>query len=435
MNAVHAVDRYSPIYLGTDFAGRDVSFSFQDAVNFSMLVAGMSGSGKTHGIRRLVREYCLRGITVMMLDTQGDLCRGEKRVPDEIRHDITFKYGSGGATLNPLRIDVSNNMGGYHVTVEDVVEIFRIVKRGQLGDRQTGDLRQLVIDCYAKRGIQQRDPSTWSEPAPTWTEFHTFVKEIMGGGHSRIDPSLYLRLEEVAAGLALDQDWIEKKLTAEQLVRDPDRLGETSLNWLQEGLADELDRIASKEAPGEHRYDWKRLDSIEQTIRGMANSGLFGDESVRPKLGKVNVFDLSSLRLEHKQAMIRILLDRIFYAAVRMTGDDLNPPVPHTMIVLDEAKYAVAGAKGALSPLNRISTEGRKFGLGALCGVQHLKQLNTDLRSNISTKLLLHMEETYWPEAMKIMRVTEAEMRQIKPRSDGLFKFNDQATRAVHLQR
>lgn len=427
-------DRYSPILIGRDFAGREAVYNFSEVVNFSTLIAGMSGSGKSHLIRRLVREFWAHGVTPMVLDTQGDLCRGDNRIPDDIRHDIIFRYGSGGATLNPLRIDTGDNMGGFHITVEDVVEIVRVSKGRNLGDRQAADLRQLIIDCYEHHGIMQRDPSTWGMTPPTWGEFHEFVKNLLINGQAQIDEPLAARLHELAADLNKNADWKSGAITAADLVRDTDAIGTKSLQWIQDGLAIELTRIAKEEAEGRyHRFDKNRLESLEHTIRDMANSGLFGDECIRPKASKVNVFDLSALRDTHKLAMFRILLDRTFFSCVRMAGKNLNPPVPSTVVILDEAKYAVASATGMLSPLNRIATEGRKYGLGMVCGVQHLGQLNTDLSANFAAKFVMHMESVFWNDAMRLMRVTEAELESIKPRSDALYKYNAAPTRAVHL--
>ena len=185
---------------------------------------------------------------------------------------------------------------------------------------------------------------------------------------------------------------------------------------------------------------WKTdtLDSLADTIRSMVESSLFtrgvdDPQLVKgPRKGKINVYRLSNLSYVHQKTMIHILLTRIYNASMRMCKQ-LNPETPDTYLVLDEGRYAKEAAKNPMSPLNVIMGGSRKFGLGAIIGVQGPEQISNDMAQNFATKFILACAEAGYADAKKYFNLPPARMKKITPKKDALVSINSDPFELVRL--
>jgi len=419
-----AVDqmRHSPIPLGRYDDGSEASLSFPDVVNPHVLIAGKSGTGKTYIIRELVRHYYERGITTMVLDTQGDIVSGNEQIPDEAKNVLAFQYGGGDASVNPLRIHEPPERGGAYTAIEDTLETVRIL-RPNIGQRQLADLRHLIIGCYRAYGINIDDPSTWDKEGPDWHGFEAHVRELVS----------YMDLG-VPSLLAENFQEQVRKTRSSKAYKEEGKFPDGVSEWAVKFFRSVVDQDWSTDPEAGRLRSAERVASLHDLIEATLQSGLFGQDRLRLRPGCINIFDLSALRSHDLQAMIRVLLDRAFTLSVRRC-ERLNPVLPWLSVVLDEAKHAISTGRGPMSPVNRIATEGRKFGVGMICGVQYPQQLNEATRNAFATTVALPVESHRWKEVERMMRVSSSALSSLTPRSTALLKLNEESGRRVHLFR
>lgn len=177
------------------------------------------------------------------------------------------------------------------------------------------------------------------------------------------------------------------------------------------------------------------LASLSATTHGMMSSRLFSGADVRPGRGCINHYGLHSLGQRDQLAMIRILLTKVFSRAqTTCPTDQLNSGVPSEFIVLDEGKIAAAASTDdQMSAINRIATEGRKYGLGMITGVQSPDHVTDEMRTNFASKFVLSVDPGAIGDLKRQLGVPPERMRQIQPRRDALVSLNGGAYIPVHL--
>lgn len=152
--------------------GKPVAFDSDSAVNAHMLVAGPSGTGKTHQLNRIIFALAEQGARVIVIDPHGDLgepgdierLRG-RPFPGGLVQTVKFgeqtRYG-----LPPLDV-VDDPEGGPRRRANSFVSLME--RQGALGARQRTALFRLLMDLYRRHGFHAEDPRTWSldfDPRP-----------------------------------------------------------------------------------------------------------------------------------------------------------------------------------------------------------------------------------------------------------------------------
>jgi hypothetical protein len=94
------------------------------------------------------------------------------------------------------------------------------------------------------------------------------------------------------------------------------------------------------------------------------------------------------------------------------------------MVVLDEGKLAGALIDDTLAPLNRIATEGRKYGLALLMGVQSPRHLSDDAFDNFAMTLLLKVSHNAQERIGRLFKIKESMLQAVKPRKEALYSLN-----------
>lgn len=459
MSSMHAgghLDAFSPVTIGPSLKGANVQLHLQRLSNPHYLVSGMSGSGKSHLIRNLIARLNRRGLTSHIIELHPDMSYndfvsagcGEHVSPDDFNY-LNFDYVDGDASVNILQFNPNAESGGVYMAIQDVLDVARLFNPS-LGSRQVTCLQKLLEYTYSRKGIQHSDPATWVDQTNPRnpTGHHPTL-------HDLLDSLIEIR-RAIASGLGSDVfSEVEKmrrqakklKRTIDSGVLEPDDQAEKQedlekrFESLKESVNATLHREIFGEGEGEPFYQgWKTdtLDSLADTIRSMVESSLFtrgidDPQSVKgPKKGKINVYRLSNLSYVHQKTMIHILLTRIYNASMRMCKQ-LNPETPDTYLVLDEGRYAKEAAKSPMSPLNVIMGGSRKFGLGAIIGVQGPEQISNDMAQNFATKFILACSEAGYADAKKYFNLPPARMKKITPKQDALVSINSDPFELVRL--
>ena len=146
--------------------GQKIAFDSRSAVNGHMLVAGPSGSGKSHQLNRMILELAEQGAKqLFVIDIHGDLADFSDlqpfratSIPDNLVQTIKFgeqtRFG-----LPPLDL-LDDPEGGPRKRANAFISLME--RQGALGPKQKTALFRLVIDLYHRHGFIADDPSTWS---------------------------------------------------------------------------------------------------------------------------------------------------------------------------------------------------------------------------------------------------------------------------------
>lgn len=158
--------------LGSEhLASRPVVWAPGRQSNGFLLVLGASGSGKTETLKVLGASIHRFGVPVLTFDFHGDVV---------FPGTSSTLLSSGSASvvgLNPMEIDAhsAEESGLYDQRASLRAMIQRAVP--SLGHRQSSILREAFEEAYARAGIEDDDPGTWSKPAPTFVVVQGILEE------------------------------------------------------------------------------------------------------------------------------------------------------------------------------------------------------------------------------------------------------------------
>ena len=146
--------------------GQTIAFDSWKAVNGHMLVAGPSGTGKSHQLNRMILNLAEQGAKqVFVIDIHGDLADFDDLkpfrntpIPNNLVQSIKFgeqtRFG-----LPPLDL-LNDPEGGPRKRANAFINLME--RQGALGPKQKTALFRLVIDLYKRHGFMIDDPRTWT---------------------------------------------------------------------------------------------------------------------------------------------------------------------------------------------------------------------------------------------------------------------------------
>ncbi|HEY2933698.1 MAG TPA: hypothetical protein VGK99_18325 [Acidobacteriota bacterium] len=95
-------------------------------------------------------------------------------------------------------------------------------------------------------------------------------------------------------------------------------------------------------------------------------------------------------------------------------------------LVVDESKLCTPAAKDSpMAALNRIATEGRKFGLGLIISSQFVGHLGRDVVVNTFTKIVMKTDKTEIAPTARKFRIEESALVSLQKPGDALINFAD----------
>ena len=140
--------------------------------NFSFLVTGDSGAGKSQTIRVLIDAACRSQLPTLIFDFKGDYLDQEFTEPLGLE---VVNLRRPGLPFNPLRPPPRGHSGAQ--PSEHAYEMAGLLRRVYgLGDVQERKIRTAINDTYQDVGLNPRD---WVEPEHvTWPSFEDVVNKL-----------------------------------------------------------------------------------------------------------------------------------------------------------------------------------------------------------------------------------------------------------------
>lgn len=463
---------------GARRSGRELPVEWDPArlANPHIMLAGMSGAGKTHTIRKLIASMQAStsvALRVHVFDVHGDI------LIDRASSVMFSEQSQSG--LNPLRVSPNPHYGGLRKQIQLFIGTINQVSSSPLGVKQVSVIRNLLYDVYAMHGFLADDPTTWSVNPD-----HEVL--IDGGADNR----LYLNVprDDKDAAKALGARWDPDKskmlwwIPADQYKGSitkwlPKTIGRTNptvsevlvyaRRLLQMSfLGADQESVANLELF--HRaavaYQRKALDQAKLGERAWSDVALTeavdkaGQRAVTSYADYVESVstgvELENLMKYDSTDVLKSVVDRL--ENLVGTGLFKNKPLPFSSAApvwhyqLDalrteeqkmfvffrlEELWAQARARGhsdevrdvfildefgrystaAQDPdhiINVLARESRKYGIALVVAGQNPEAFSDDLASSIGTKVILGVDESYWRSLTSKMRIEDTLLQWIK---------------------
>jgi hypothetical protein len=166
-----------PVLIGSSYDGTDVFWApYREPPkhlnNFSVMVTGDAGSGKTQTIRVLIDAACREGLAVTLFDFKADYC--DPVFAEPLGIDVVDVRATG-LPFNPLQPPPRGSSGVQ--PVEHAYEVAGVLARVfRLGAVQQGLLRDAIAAVYESYGINPRE---WIDPASvSWPAFDLVLERL-----------------------------------------------------------------------------------------------------------------------------------------------------------------------------------------------------------------------------------------------------------------
>ena len=153
--------------------------------NHHLGIAGGSGTGKTWWLKKLIAQLP-PDVEVDIFDWHGDIEIDGPEITT-CRFSTSTKYG-----YNPLILNTDPEHGGVRRGVQDVIDAMNSTSI-KLGPKQEFCLRNLLLDTYAKRGLQENQPESWAKRIANRTE----IERMKAAGDQAGLYSVYPTIEDV----------------------------------------------------------------------------------------------------------------------------------------------------------------------------------------------------------------------------------------------
>lgn len=457
----------------------EVTWRECEVVNPHILLVGMSGAGKTHNLRRMVKQLVSSAedsIRVHVFDVHGDI-----DIPDASTVMFSEQTSFG---LNPLIINPDPHHGGVRKRIQSFISILNRARA--LGAKQENVIRNLLTDLYAAHGFLLNDPGTW--PVDTSQTDIDIVD-----GRLYLDVPFTEEEDARSIGVNLDRErkgwWVSTELYTGPITRWPprhtgrrhltmnDMLNHARLVQKRVFLGANQSAVIALEAfqRAARGYQKRMVDSIKRSSNnngaGMPN-GMKVDPEAQEAMEKAGQKAIESYT-EYVQAVktgselddymrfdsaavLKSVVDRLENLnSVGIFRSQL-PPFDHSSPVwryhlkalsMEERKLFVlfrleelflnAVQRGEQKQIrdviildeahafcdddeeniiNTIAREARKFGLSLIAASQAPNHFTEDFLTSVGTKVVLAIDESYWDGASRKLRLNVKALEWIKPR-------------------
>lgn len=450
-----------------------VSWDPMGAINPHLMLLGMSGTGKTHTLRQILKSFSSLETPprIHVFDVHGDI---------EIENASTVLYSeTSGYGINPLEVNPDPHFGGVRKRIESFI---RTVEKSTtaFGVKQLAIIRDLMTELYEQFGFLADDPNSWNLNNPAGSNNGVIYLEVpyeqrdkakrlgarwnpavkswyIPAGRYRgeiaalfdqksVDqikrrhPTLsdlvnmtYNRMEESFIGLGRDsmravQDLHKASARINRMIiknhgkqLDDDEM--EKLDKAKRAVIDAVERYLDqnptsktiREAMLYSSYDV--ITGVYQRLKGIESTGIFKDQRPPFDMSKpILRHNIKPLSRQEQKLFVLFTLERLFERAVQQGSADRIK----TVIVLDEA--ARYFDKDPENPINIIATEGRKFGISLICAAQSPEHFSQDFLSSVASKIVLGIDETFWDVSRKKLNLSKDKLQKVQMHRNLLFQ-------------
>ena len=454
-----------------------VQLATRRLINGHMLILGSSGVGKSHTIRRLVDQAGRAGTRVRfhVFDVHGDLdiagasvVQFSEQAPfglNPFRVNPSFEFGGvrkavqafirtvdqasrtplglkQEAVIRELALDVYREFGfdkDDPSTWSLNAYESRLVSGGAdnrlylnvafadkdraraFGARFCGERKLWYVHTqHYKGGVTEFAPAFKERDYPTLADILAYARQVhiekfLGSDQKAIRALGHLN-KTARTMQRRKLDAVKRKRHDESVFDEDEELGLEEAkqraieaygeyaNSIQTGL--ELESIIKYDSP-------EVLKSVVDRLNNLNSTGIF--KSTPPPFDEAQPvwrYKLNALSLEEKKMLVLFLLLDIFYKAVQR-GEQADVV---ECIVLDELGTYVSSAdeKGD-GVIGTIAREARKFGLALWAANQSTENVPDSLISSVGTKVVLGVDEMYWSDMVKKLRMDTKLLNFIQP--------------------
>lgn len=377
---------------------KEVIWQPSSVINPHWLILGVSGSGKTYNITRVLDS--IQGIRAFVFDVHGDIDTNPQRTSS-----VTFGNSSQFG-FNPLQVNSDPEFGGVTRKLQTFTSMVNRYSC-KLGINQESVLRSLLLDLYAANNIYPDDPSSWrKDKQPTLSDLKRFtyskLKSIIIGGDNKT----------ITAISKLNKSVISMNRKLKDSSIDEDEIN-TAKAVCKDAFCDYIDNIQTgREVDDFIKYDSKdTLKGIYNRIDKLANLSIFKDKN--PGFDQslpVWRYDIRSLTDEEQGYLVEMYLEKVF---LYYKQQGVSTTVK-SFVVIDEAHKFIDESKGHI--INILMREARKFGLGVILASHSLSHFSEDVLTNCATKLILGIDEMHQEGVAKKLGIELKRLRYIQPR-------------------
>lgn len=411
--------------------------------NHHVGVAGTSGAGKTHWIRKFITGMP-DDVEIDIFDYHGDIeIPGAKTV----LFSESTRYG-----YNPLILNTDPHYGGVRRAVNDVIESINSTSR-KLGGNQEGVLRHLLTDSYMMKSIFADNPRSWSKREATDAEIRQMMEARDWTGLRDVYPALSdvinfakRKLKALWMGIE-DKDNGRKALSAfddycramaahhqlrakaykmdvksdEDLARLEKRL-EAAKSKALEAHTTFLDSLETgREFDEVMKYNSKDVMlSVITRLENLNATGIFNPNP--PPFGNARIQRYVLKPLAQSEDELKMFVRFRMRSIIReMMQRGESDGRLRRLIVLDESKKF--NDEDGSNPINVIVNEMRKFGLAILLAGQSPAHFSTDFIKNAGTLLLLNLATSDWDEAARKLKIDVKDLKYLRPQETGAVRM------------
>lgn len=398
-------------------------------INGHVLLVGKSGTGKTFTLRKMLSQLNKQAkgrLRIHIMDVHGDI---------DIEGSSTVKFSeSTGYGFNPLMLNPDPDFGGVRKRIQYFIGALNRTSR-KLGTKQEAVLRNILYDLYSANGFYDGKPDTWTlndgiqrrypKKYPTLEDAYKFaqfkLRSMFLGTSSKAVSALEMLNKKVAqfnqkqkqavkAGHSVDEkEKVEaeiKKIGEEAVV-----LYHEYIQSIQSGM--ELSDLI--------KYDSKDvIKSVVERLENLNATGIF--KSTLPPFDEESPiwrYDIKALSADEKKLFVAFVCESIFMKSVqRGPQSDLVE-----VIIIDEAHNFLTDDSDNI--INIIAKEARKFGVGMFCASQSPTHFSDDFISNVSTKIILGIDQMYWDGSVRKLKIDLKDLEGIVPHHNVVMQLNN----------
>lgn len=412
--------------------------------NHHVGIAGTSGSGKTFWLRKFIASVP-DNVTIDIFDYHGDI-----DVPGatSVLFSEQNKFG-----YNPLVINQDPVYGGVRRATSDLIAA--ISRSRKLGETQEAVLRNLISDAYEVKGIHPDRPQSWQKRDASEQEIISLYtgrdtdkwKKLAGCYPSLYDLELMInrKLRLSLFGLDDRKESRNALYQYESFIRSASALKNAKIKYNRAaGSEEELNKLQEKMDKCRDAAEKAFVQALDATDDGKELDDMLKYQSTDTlqslllriqNLRAVGIFNANlppfgnaRIRRHNLKPLAQSEEELIMYVHYRMNAifreemqrGESGGKLRH-LIVLDESKKFKD--EKVTNPINKISNEARKYGVGLILAGQSPEHFSDDFIKNAGTLLMLNLATTDWDGAARKLKIKPDSLKFLQPRKTALVRM------------